>query len=151
MIGGYLFNRITKVFMNILFLCVANSARSQMAEGLARNIFGKTITVYSAGSKPSFVHPMAIKVMAEIGIDISNRFSKSVSAIDLSKIDMVITLCAEEVCPFVTSKIERMHWPLPDPASPCGDEEAQLVQFRNIRDILIEKIKDLKASIKNSF
>jgi len=77
--------------MNILFLCVANSARSQMAEGLAKNILGNTYNVFSAGSKPAFVHPLAIKVMAEINIDISKQFSKSISSIDFSKIDMIIT------------------------------------------------------------
>ena len=133
--------------MNILFLCVANSVRSQMAEGLARSIFDNTVTVFSAGSNPSFVHPMAIKVMAEIGIDISKQSSKSISAINLSKIDKIITLCADEVCPFVASKIERMHWPLPDLAASCGGEEMQLDQFRNVRDALIEKIKGLKTNI----
>jgi len=137
--------------MNILFLCVANSAHSQMAEGLAKDILGDTFTVLSAGSKPSFVHPMAIKVMAEIGIDISKQFSKSVSSIDLSKADKIITLCADEVCPFVALKIEREHWSLPDPATPCGDAKTQLEQFRKVRDTLIEKIKDLKARLQQSF
>ena len=85
--------------------------------------------------------------MAEIGIDISKQSSKSVSAINLNKIDKIITLCADEVCPFVTSKIERIHWPLPDPAASCDGEERQLEQFRNIRDTLIEKIKELKVNI----
>jgi len=133
--------------MNILFLCVANSARSQMAEGLAKDILGDTFTVLSAGSKPSFVHPMAIKVMAEINIDISQQFSKSVSNIDLSKVDKIITLCGDEVCPIVTAKIDHEHWPLPDPAAPCGGEETQIEQFRKVRDILIKKINNLKIRL----
>lgn len=131
--------------MNILFLCTTNSARSQMAEGLAKNILGDNFTVFSAGSKPSFVHPMAIKVMMEINIDISQQFSKAVSTINLNKIDKIITLCGDEVCPLVTSKIKREHWPLPDPATPCDAEIAQLDQFRKVRDMLIEKINDLKT------
>jgi len=133
--------------MNILFLCVANSTRSQMAEGLAKNILGDSFTVFSAGSSPAFVHPIAIKVMAEIGIDISKQFSKPIAAIDLTKIDKIITLCADEVCPCVASKIEREHWSLPNPVPPYG-EITQLDQFRKIRDILVEKIKDLKARLQ---
>lgn len=133
--------------MNILFLCVANSARSQMAEGLAKDILGDAFTVTSAGSNPSFVHPMAIKVMAEIGIDISKQISKSVSTIDLSKIDKIITLCKEEVCPLVALKIESEHWPLPDPAAYGGEEAEQLKQFYKVLDMLIEKINDLKTRL----
>lgn len=139
--------------MNILFLCVANSARSQMAEGLAKNILGNTCTVFSAGSKPTFVHPMAIKVMAEINIDISKQSSKAVSSIDLTKIDKIITLCGDEICPYTSSKVEREHWPLPDPAIPCDQKEEQLTQFRKVRDILVEKINALKIKLQlqNSF
>lgn len=137
--------------MNILFLCVANSARSQIAEGLAKNILGDAYTVLSAGSNPSFVHPLAIKVMAEINIDISHQVSKSIETIDLGKIDLIITLCADEVCPFVSSKTEHEHWPLHDPAIPCDDESAQLDQFRHVRDILTEKINDLNVRLQRSF
>jgi len=136
-----------RIVMNILFLCVANSARSQMAEGLARNILGDSCIVLSAGSKPSFVHPMAIKVLAEINIDISKQSSKALSSIDLTKIDKIITLCGDEICPYTSSKIDREHWVLPDPAAPCNQKEEQLTRFRKIRDILIEKINDLKIKL----
>jgi arsenate reductase len=85
--------------MRILFLCVANSARSQMAEGLARRLFGAKAEVMSAGSAPVGLNPFAVEAMAEVGIDISGHRSKSVDEIDPGSLDMVITLCAEEVCP----------------------------------------------------
>lgn len=94
---------------------------------------------------------MIFKVMAEISIDISQQFSKAVSAIDLNKIDKIITLCGDEVCPLVPSKIKHEHWPLPDPAAPCDQEEKQLTQFRKVRDILIEKIKGVKTNNDKSF
>src|SRR3546814_4196774 len=84
--------------MNVLFLCVANSARSQMAEGLARTLLDDRATVASAGSQPSQVNPYAVEAMAEIGIDISGQHSKSVADIDPASVDVVVTLCAEEVC-----------------------------------------------------
>ena len=102
--------------MNILFLCVANSARSQMAEGLARKLLGDTVSVASAGSAPSMVNPFAIKAMAEMGIDIGKQYSKSYDELTPSFIvglDYVVTLCAEEVCPQMVSKAKKLHWPLP--------------------------------------
>ena len=101
----------------ILFLCVANSARSQMAEGLARWLLGPDVEVLSAGSKPSRVNPYAIEAMSELGIDISGHRSKSVDEIDATSVDAVITLCAEEVCPILPGGVQRFHWPIPDPAS----------------------------------
>jgi arsenate reductase len=134
--------------MNILFVCVANSIRSQMAEGLAKNILGNDFTVFSAGITSSFVHPIAIKVMAEINIDISQQTSKSIFTIDLSKIDRIITLCKDEVCPSsISSKIEREYWPLPNPAISGDGEATRLERFRDVRDMLIEKINDLKARL----
>jgi arsenate reductase len=100
----------------ILFLCVANSARSQMAEGLARKILGEQAEVMSAGSNPAAVHPGAVEAMAEIGIDITGHHSKSVDTIDLSSLDLVITLCAEEVCPVLPASTKQLHWPIADPA-----------------------------------
>ena len=101
----------------LVFLCVANSARSQMAEGLARHLFGDRVHVQSAGSQPSRVNPHAIAVMAEIGIDILTQTAKSIDAIDVAHADLVITLCADEVCPVVPAKVKRLHWPLPDPVA----------------------------------
>jgi arsenate reductase (thioredoxin) len=125
----------------ILFLCVANSARSQMAEGLARNLWGDKALVQSAGSKPSRVNPFAILALKEVGIDISGHRSKSVDEIDPSTVDTVITLCAEEACPVFLGKAERLHWPLPDPAGQGGTDEENLQNFRKIRDEIKKKLE----------
>ncbi len=124
--------------VSLLFLCVANSARSQMAEGLARTLFGSGVRVQSAGSQPTQVNPNAIAAMREVGIDITGQRSKSVDAIDPASVDAVITLCAEEVCPIWPGKLARMHWPLPDPAStdPTLSADAMLARFRAVRDEL---------------
>jgi arsenate reductase len=100
---------------SILFLCVANSARSQMAEGLGRMIFGDRVPVMSAGSEPSKVNPYAVEVMRELGVDLATHHSKSVQTIDPATVGTVITLCAEEVCPVFLGKARRLHWPIPDP------------------------------------
>ena len=126
----------------ILFLCVANSARSQMAEGLAKAHFGDKALIQSAGSKPSRVNPLAVKALAELGIDISGNRSKSVDEIDPSTVDTVITLCAEEVCPVFLGKAERLHWGLPDPASQVGTEEEKLQKFREVRDEIHLRIRN---------
>jgi arsenate reductase len=117
----------------ILFLCVANSARSQMAEGLARSMIDHDVEVYSAGSEPTMVNPLAIRVMAEIGIDLSTHRSKSIDDVSLDRVSIVVTLCAEEVCP-VLPGIESHHWPLSDPAATTGDEDDRLAAFRAVRD-----------------
>ena len=101
---------------HILFLCVANSARSQMAEGIARSLAPHGVKVSSAGSSPTSVRPQAIQVLNEIGIDISGHRSKGLDSIDAGSVDAVITLCAEEVCPVFLGKAHRLHWGLPDPA-----------------------------------
>lgn len=126
----------------ILFLCVANSARSQMAEGLARAYFGDKALVQSAGSKPSRVNPFAVQALAEVGIDISNHRSKSVEEIDPSTVDTVVTLCAEEECPLFLGKAERLHWGLPDPALAQGGDGERLQKFREIRDEISRRIKE---------
>ena len=120
----------------ILFLCVANSARSQMAEGLARQMFGSGTAVLSAGSEPSGVNSYAVEAMAELGIDISSQRSKAVDEIDVGAVDLVVTLCAEEVCPVFLGKARRLHWPIPDPASkdPSIPREEMLTRFRTARD-----------------
>ena len=104
----------------VVFLCVANAARSQMAEALARSLFGDGVSVQSAGSMATRVHDDAIAVIGERGIDISAAKSKAVDTIDPSGVDLVITLCAEEVCPIWPGRIEHLHWPLPDPESASG-------------------------------
>jgi arsenate reductase len=126
----------------ILFLCVANSARSQMAEGLAKAHFGDQALVQSAGSKPSKVNSFAIQALAEIGIDISKNRSKSVEEIDPSTVDTVITLCAEEECPVFLGKAERLHWGLPDPGAGKFTDGEKLQSFREIRDEISRRIKE---------
>lgn len=120
--------------MKILFLCVANAARSQMAEALARRFLDGQHLVQSAGSKPTTVHPLAIRVLAEIGIDASMHRSKSVAAIDPASVDTVITLCATEECPVFLGQAKRLHWPLTDPARTAGTEEERIEAFRAVRD-----------------
>ena len=124
----------------ILFLCIANSARSQMAEGIARSLVPPGIRVWSAGSNPTRVRSEAIAVMREIGIDISGYRSKAVTEVPVAEIDTVITLCAEEVCPLFFGSAERIHWPLPDPAAAEGPEETRLAAFRKTRDELRRRI-----------
>jgi arsenate reductase len=133
------------VTRRILFLCVANSARSQMAEGLARALLGDRVEAMSAGSKPSKVNPYAIEAMAEIGIDISSQRSKSVDEIDTAGVDLVVTLCAEEVCPVLPGGVRRLHWPVSDPAAPQTDLSAKetLSRFRAARDSIRERIEAL--------
>jgi arsenate reductase len=123
----------------VLFLCVANSARSQMAEGLARHFHGDRLEVQSAGSKPCFVHPCAIDALAELGIDIRRQRSKSVQEIDPASIDTVITLCAEEVCPAFLGRAVHLHWPLPDPAGPATPDTL-MEGFRAVREELRERL-----------
>ena len=125
----------------LLFLCVANSARSQLAEGIARALAGDRLPIQSAGSAPSRVNPLAVRALAEIGVDASAQRSKSVDEIDRTTVDTVITLCAEEVCPVYLGAARRLHWPLPDPA---GDDEAaaaSLERFRAVRDELARRIE----------
>jgi len=128
---------------HILFLCVANSARSQMAEGIARSLAPQRVTVSSAGSAPADVRPQAIQVLNEIGIDISGHRSKGLDSIDAGSVDAVITLCAEEVCPVFLGKAHRVHWGLPDPADATGTEDTRLDAFRSVRDELRRRLKVL--------
>lgn len=129
--------------VNVLFLCVANSARSQMAEGLARAFHGDRVQAQSAGSHPSRVHPAAVAVMAELGIDISAARSTSVEDVDPETVDTVITLCAEEVCPVFLGQARRLHWPLPDPAGGSGDVDALRDSFRKTRDEIRRRLREL--------
>jgi len=126
----------------ILFLCVANSARSQMAEGLARSMAPEGTKVLSAGSIPARVSPYAIEVMGELGIDLSSHHSKSVDEIPKDEVGTVITLCAEEVCPVFPGKVEKLHWPQTDPAATVGSKEEILNAFRTVRDQLRDRLQD---------
>ena len=132
----------------MLFLCVANSARSQMAEGLGRMIVGDRARVQSAGSQPSRVNPYAIEVMHELGVDLTGHTSKAVDAIEAASVDTVITLCAEEVCPAYLGNVRRLHWPIPDPAStdPSIPRDEMLRRFRAARDAIRRKLEAFAAT-----
>lgn len=131
--------------MNILFLCVGNSARSQIAEGLAKSMMSLNHSIQSAGSQPSgIVHPCAIKTMNEIGIDISNHESKSINDIDqefLESVDYVITLCAEEVCPTLHNEAKKIHWANEDPDNDNYSNEQLEKEFRRTRENIFKLLK----------
>ena len=133
--------------MNILFLCVANSARSQMAEGLAKSMLGQGHNIQSAGSIPSGeVHPNAVIAMDEIGIDIRDQFSKSTDDLDkdfIDNLDYAITLCAEEVCPVVPKATKIFHWPLLDPDNENFDNSQSNHAFLKTREDIYNLIKKL--------
>jgi len=114
-----------------------------MAEGLARAHFGDAVRVQSAGSKPSSVHPLAAAALAEVGIDLSHQRSKSVAEIDADAVDVVITLCLEEVCPVFPKRVRKLHWPLPDPAAEPLVFARPLDAFRDVRDELARRIAEL--------
>ena len=118
----------------ILFLCTGNSARSQMAEGLARALGGDRVEVWSAGIEPKGVHPLAVRAMAESGIDIARQSSKDLSAVPADP-DVVITLCdnAADRCPAFPGRVQRVHWSLPDPAAVAGSEDERMAAFRVVR------------------
>ena len=120
----------------ILFLCTGNSCRSQMAEGFARKMLPKDVKIFSAGLEPKGVHPMAIKVMQEVGIDVSRQQSKNISEIPIHEISLVITLCGDvaERCPISPGKVKRIHWALEDPVKARGREEEIAKVFRKVRD-----------------
>jgi arsenate reductase len=129
----------------LMFLCTANSCRSQMAEGLAKE-FGKgLIEAYSAGLFAAGVHKRAIAVMKEIGIDISRQKSKTINEDLLKQMDIIVTLCgnAEDSCPWTPPHIKRIHWPIEDPVGTMGTEEEIMNEFRRARDEIKEKVKKL--------
>lgn len=128
--------------MKLLFLCVANSARSQMAEGLARAMLPKDVEIASAGSAPGHVNPLAIEALAEIDIDIAAHWSKSLEDVAPETADLIVTLCAEEVCPYVPGAVRRLHWPISDPSA-AGD----IADFRAARDQIKARINVLSRLI----
>jgi arsenate reductase len=130
---------------HILFLCVANSARSQLAEGIARSLAPPGVRISSAGSVPTSVRPQAVEVLREVGIDISGQRSKGVGEIE-GPVDAVITLCAEEVCPVWLESARRLHWGLPDPAAVEGSDLERLDAFRATRDELLRRLRVLFPS-----
>ncbi|MCI3952389.1 MAG: Phosphate transport system regulatory protein PhoU [Burkholderiales bacterium] len=133
-----------RVPRGVLFLCVANSARSQIAEGWARKLLPAGVHIWSAGSQPaSEVNPYAVRAMREAGIDISSQQPKRISDVPLGDVDTIITLCAEEVCVLPPAGLTRLNWALPDPAAATGSEQEIEAAFRKIRDELREKIEAL--------
>lgn len=134
-------------FDSILFLCVANSARSQMAEGLARRRFGDAVRVQSAGSAPSRVNPFAVQALAEVGIDAGTQTSKHVDTIATDSVDLVITLCAEESCPLFLGDAQRLSWAMPDPdrKQEVLTDAARLAHFRTARDQIEARLAVLAA------
>ena len=138
--------------MNILFLCVGNSARSQIAEGLAREMLPSSFAIESAGSSPSgFIHDGALQTMKEIGIDISQQKSKSIDDIDdefLDNLDFVITLCAEEVCPVIGNNVKKIYWPNPDPVIDGVSGLQQESLFRETRENIFMMLKKFFTNMK---
>lgn len=127
----------------VLILCTGNSARSQMAEGLLRDLADDRFEVASAGVSPTQVRPEAIAVMREIGIDISQHYSKSVDDFTAQQFDYVITVCdnANEQCPIFPGNTRRIHWSFEDPAAAEGDEQARLAVFRRVRDEIQQRLR----------
>jgi arsenate reductase (thioredoxin) len=138
----------------VLILCTGNSCRSQMAEGLLRAAAGNILEVHSAGSEPAgYVHPLAIKSMAEIGIDISHHRSRSVNEFLEQEIETVITVCGktDQVCPIYPGKVQRFHWPFDDPAHATGTEEEQMKVFRRVRDELKARFEAYAAERRSRY
>ena len=133
----------------ILFVCTSNSARSQMAEGFACYYGGDRIRVDSAGTTPGQLNPYAMKVMSEVGIDISHQTSQALDSKKLEEFDRLVTVCgdARDNCPVLPPRIKTEHWPLPDPAWVQGSPEEILKAFRMIRDQIEERVKEFLARI----
>jgi len=127
----------------VLFVCVANAARSQMAEGFARFLGPAELKIYSAGSSPTEVHPKAVAAMQEVGINISKHESKNIDSIPLANVAVAITLCNEEDCPVLPSEIQKLHWPLPDPVDSHLAEGDETLAFRRVRDQIRELVSSL--------
>jgi len=129
----------------ILFLCTGNSCRSQMAEGFLEHLAGEKFEVFSAGINPTPVNPLAIKVMNEVGIDISKQKSKSVKEFLGQQFDYVVTVCdnAKQTCPIFPGKCKKMHWGIEDP------KDKGIEKFREVREIICQKVKDLIQRIEN--
>ena len=134
-----------------MFLCTGNSCRSQMAEGFARELGKGIIEPCSAGLTPCFVHPRAVEVMREIGIDISRQKSKAIDEELLMQMDLVITLCghADQSCPFTPPDVKKIHMPVDDPVGTVGTEEQIMEAFRRareeIREIIQKLVKDIRC------
>jgi len=132
------------VSSRVLFVCTHNSARSQMAEGFLRHLGGDAFEAASAGTEPGELHPLAVEVMAEAGIDISGQRAKAVDDFVRQRFDYVITVCddAREACPFFPGAARRLHWSLPDPSAASGSREERLSVFRAVRDEVRRRVEE---------
>jgi arsenate reductase len=128
----------------VLFLCTHNSARSQMAEGFLRAMAGDRFEAGSAGTEKTSVNPLAIRVMAELGVDLGGQSSKVYAEVASPSWDHLITVCddANERCPWVPGSVQRLHWSFPDPSRATGTEEERLTVFRRVRDQIQERLTD---------
>jgi arsenate reductase len=135
--------------LKVLFLCTGNSCRSQMAEGWARHLHGDKFEVHSAGVKPTELHPLAVRVMEEAGVDISAQKAKHVRILRDTIFDYVITVCdsAREACPLYPGKTKVLHHDFEDPANAQGNEEAKLAVFRRVRDQIKEFVAGLPEQL----
>ena len=129
---------------NVLFLCTGNACRSQMAEGILRDLAGHRYQVFSAGTHPTRVHPASIKVMSEWGIDISHHSSDLLDDYIESGMNTVITVCdsANRLCPIFPGEVERLHWPITDPFVNWSDENHFLEPYRKTRDVIKQRIEE---------
>ena len=136
----------------VLFLCTHNSARSQIAEGLLRALAGSRFEVASAGTEATRVHPLAIRAMNEIEIDLSGHTSKTFDAFPGQPWDYVITVCdsANERCPVFPGPTKRFHWSLPDPSQATGADQDRLQVFRRVRDEILARIREWLADLEGS-
>ena len=135
--------------MRILFLCTGNSCRSQMAEGFARHLADDRVEILSAGTEAHGKNPRAITAMAEVGIDISDQESTRLTEDMLEGCELVVTVCghADEHCPVLPAGTRRVHWPLPDPAKASGSEDQITEQFRQVRDDIEQRVRELIHSL----
>jgi arsenate reductase (thioredoxin) len=138
--------------LRVLILCTANSARSQMAEGLLRHLAGERLNVFSAGAKPSSVNPFAIAAMQQRGIDISHHRSKSLNEFLRQPFDYILTVCdsAAEACPVFPGKAKRFHQDFPDPAAVEGSDKEKLAAFVQVRDALETWLHEWLAALSDS-
>lgn len=125
---------------HVLFVCATNSGRSQIAVAIAHALAPPDVKVSSAGARPTAVHPLAIEALADVGIDISGSPSKSLDEIPPDDVDVVITLCADEVGAAFLGNALRVHWPLPDPTAVTGSEANRLEAFRAVRDEIMRRL-----------
>jgi len=140
-----------KAQKKVVFLCTGNSCRSQMAEGFARYLGKNEVDVYSAGLTPAGINPLAIKVMREAGIDISKQTSDTLSQELIKDADLIVTLCggARDNCPLVGQEGEHLHWPISDPARAEGTPKEIKQKFREARDEIHERVKELLCYLLN--